>query len=132
MTGDRVHRKRRPRGAALLEVLVGLTIMAWAAASWAALASQVQHSISLLRTREREYELAGEQFDRMSIWTRDQFAAHLGEHRVHGRVVVVEQIGPLLFSATIADSTKGASLLTTTFFVSAEGPNATNNRVAEP
>ena len=112
-------RRERQRGAALLEVLVGLTMLAWAGASWIALMRQAHHSIAVLRSRERQFELASEELDRMTIWTRSDFLARVGGERLGAQGIRIEQVSPVLFAVTIADSATGASMLTTMFYLDA-------------
>lgn len=81
MTTCKRHCARR--GAALLEVLVALTILVVTGAAILGLANEAAGTLRRARAREAEIRRASALFDAVTLWPREDLDRHLGE-RVQG------------------------------------------------
>src|SRR5918992_1943043 len=74
----RARRVRRRRGAALLEVLIGLTVLAIAGVALLALLAQVTDGAHRQHLRDVETGAASARLEAVALWTREQLDARMG------------------------------------------------------
>jgi prepilin-type N-terminal cleavage/methylation domain-containing protein len=104
------------RGLTLLEVLVALAILGFGAAGWAALLSQGAHAVQIVRSRETEIQRAAQELSRVSLWSREQVAGHVGRNASNGLILVIGEAAPSLYDVAVADTVRGRVLLHTSFY----------------
>ena len=109
-------RRTAPMGAALLEVLIALTILATAGATVVALSAQSAQVVRQAREGERELREAGAFLDAVALWPRDDLDRHLGTREQHPWRMRVDRAAPTLYVVTLTDSTGSRELLRTSVF----------------
>jgi Tfp pilus assembly protein PilV len=112
---DRVTSLVERRGAALLEVLVGLAILLVAGSGLVTLVAQHAHDIRELRRREADTREAAMLLERVARSPRIELAG--GRSTASGELRV--EIGPLapsLHSVAVIDTRTGAMLLRTSIY----------------
>lgn len=103
-------------GAALLEALVALTILATAAASIVAFANDSARTVRHARDAELEMRRASALLDAVALWPREDLDRHLGE-RPEGRwELYIARVTPTLYSAALVDSSGRRELLRTAIY----------------
>ena len=106
--------KRTSRGgSALLEVVVGLTILAVAGTAFVALLAQSAGSMDEFRRREAETVQAQAALERITLWSRTELAAHVGTSALPGLTVHISEIAPSLYAIAMMDSVDRVALLRT-------------------
>lgn len=104
-------------GLTLIEVLASLAILGISAAAWAGMLGQGLHAVRAARAREAQFSDAAAQLDRASVWTRADFAAHVGRSTLRGFMWSIVEIKPSLYEVVIADTVHGSPILRTSFYV---------------
>lgn len=111
---------RPPRGAALLEVVVALALLAVAGVALLELA--VQSNDAVLRSRDAgaELRLANGFLESVSLWPRSDLDRHLGVRDERAFLMQVERPSPTLYRVVLYDRQRGIAapreLLATTLF----------------
>ncbi len=103
-------------GAALLEVIVALTILATSGATVVTLMAQSSHAVRRARETETELRRASALFDAVALWTRDDLDRHLGSRRQGPWMMHVDRTAQTLYSVALTDSLGARDLLNTTLF----------------
>jgi type II secretory pathway pseudopilin PulG len=103
----------RRQGAALLEVLVALTILATAGAVVAAFASEAMSTIRRAREREAEMRRASALFDAVALWPREDLDRHLGDRQQGPWRLQVGRPVPTLYTVILRDSSGAREILRT-------------------
>ena len=110
----RANRKRR--GAALLEVIVALTILATSGATVVALMAQSADAVRRARETETEIRRASAFFDAVALWTREDLDRHLGSREQGPWRMRVDRPEQTIYAVTLTDSLGARSLLSTVLF----------------
>jgi type II secretory pathway pseudopilin PulG len=103
---------RADAGAALLEVIVAMTILATAGTAALATANQVAHTIELARAAEAEMRAASAFLEAVSLWTREDLDRRLGEREQGRWRLRIDRPVPVLYVVVLRD-TLGHELLRT-------------------
>jgi Tfp pilus assembly protein PilV len=103
-------------GAALLEVVVGLTILAVAGTAFVALLAQSAESVRAFRHREAETVQAAAALERITLWSHTELAAHAGTIALPGLTVRISEIAPSLYAIAMTDSVDRVALLRTVLY----------------
>jgi hypothetical protein len=112
----RESRRMRRTGAALLEVLVALTILVTAGATVAGFASEAANANARSAARERSMRDASAFLEAVALWPRADLDRHLGD-RVQGPWRMrVDRPTPTLYVIVLADSTNSRELLRTALY----------------
>lgn len=106
----------QPRGAALLEVIVALAILATAGVSAVHLVSESAHAVGATRASEEEIRRASAFLDAVSLWSRTDLDRRLGSRPQGGWRLYIERSGTLLYRVTLTDTATDRVLLATTLF----------------
>ncbi len=104
---------RKRRGAALIDVLVSLVLLAVGGTGLVTLLGQTAHTLRHLRDQERVIHAAAGELDRLVLWDRAAFVAHSGRTSLRGWTLVVQQTSRELFDVSIAETDTTAVLLRT-------------------
>ena len=104
------------RGAALLEVLVALTILATAAASVVAFANDAARSVRHARETESEIRRASALLDAIALWPREDLDRHLGERDEGPWRLHITRVTTTLYSVILTDSMSARELLRTAVY----------------
>ncbi|MGH7718682.1 MAG: PulJ/GspJ family protein [Gemmatimonadaceae bacterium] len=107
---------RSERGAALLEVIVALTILAVAGVSAVAMASGAARTVHRAREADAEMRRASAFFDVVALWTRADLDRHLGERPQGAWTMRVDRIDPELYAVSLSDTATKRLLLATELF----------------
>jgi prepilin-type N-terminal cleavage/methylation domain-containing protein len=106
----------KPRGMALLEVIVALTIMSLAALSTIAWLNQAVDAIVRTNLSAAEADAASDYLDRIALWPREDLDRHLGPRRAGSWTVTVDHHTRVLYLVTISDSTNARAILRTVLY----------------
>jgi Tfp pilus assembly protein PilV len=109
-------RRRRCRGAALLEVTLSLVLLATAGTGLIALMGQSAHSLRQIRRAELQSRRASDELGRFVTYDRARLLASRGEARSREWALSVVQTTPDLFDVVIADTLTRVTILGTTFY----------------
>jgi Tfp pilus assembly protein PilV len=114
----RLNSARSRAGVALIEVVLGLTILAIVGVGWVALLGQQFMSVRQIRSRERDVEAAASLVEAISAtWSKADLDARVGRGRVGAFTLVVGQLPASLYELAVADTLTGSPLIATTLFV---------------
>lgn len=124
--------RRRPdrTGAALLEVMVALTILTVAGIWAVAMANQAAEAIRRVRDADAETRRASGFLEAIALWPREDLDRHLGDQREGGWVLTVRRPAPSLYTIVLGsapDSANGrpfSRLLLSTALFRPEAPDA--------
>ena len=112
----RKSRSGRRRGAALLEVIAALTILAAAGAAAIANATDAARTVRRARESEDVIRRASALFDAVALWPREDLDRHLGA-RVQGDWRMhIDRPTPMLYVIILADRRAGRELLRTVLY----------------
>ncbi|MDB4878324.1 MAG: hypothetical protein JWM41_4770 [Gemmatimonadetes bacterium] len=103
-------------GAAIIEALVAMVMLAVAGTALIALLGQTRHSMRTLRDSEKLTREASAQLDRLVLFDRAELAAREGRYTLAGWSMSVTQVAPALFDVFVARTDTGAALLGTTLY----------------
>lgn len=103
-------------GFALLEAIIGMTILVAAAASVIALGHQSISAVRTARAAEREMWAAERFIETVALWPREDLDRHLGASRQGPWRLAVERRDSLLFEVALLDSTGRRVLLRTALY----------------
>lgn len=103
-------------GAALIETVIALVILAGAGVGLVMLLGQTVHTVHQFRMREAEFRNAGQAMDGMVAWSRTELDARMGAKRFRLWELRVGDAGPGLYDVALADTLTGAELLRTTLY----------------
>jgi prepilin-type N-terminal cleavage/methylation domain-containing protein len=109
------------RGFALIEVLVGIALLATTSAGLVALLIQCGDSLRRARRAEREVTSAAEALTRVSLWTQDRLESNAGLVRIGGVTLRITVASMGLFEV-VAFRDDGVPVLNTTFYRAANAP----------
>ena len=107
---------RSERGAALLEVMVALTMLAVAGTAAAGMVSESMRATRQAREADREMREASALFDAVALWTRADLDRHLGERRQGPWLMRVDRSAATLYVVTLTDSSSRRELLRTSLY----------------
>jgi type II secretory pathway pseudopilin PulG len=111
------HAERRRRsGVALLEVIVGLTVLSIAGVGLLVMLAQAGDSVHALDERDAEARAASAHLDRVALWTRDQLDSRIGSTRLADWTLHVALLTPRMYRVALADTLTGALLLETSLY----------------
>jgi type II secretory pathway pseudopilin PulG len=103
-------------GAALLEAIVALTILAIAGTAAVVMASESARTVRHAREADAEVRAASDFLDAVSLWPREDLDRHLGS-RVEGPWRMrVDRPAQTLYVVSLADTAGGPELLRTALF----------------
>ncbi len=112
----RVTRGRRRSGAALLEVLVALTILVTAGAAAVAFASDATQRLVQAREREAVVRRVSALFNAVALWPREDLDRHLGVRPQGPWRMRIDRPAPTLYVVTLTDTLGGRELLRTALY----------------
>jgi type II secretory pathway pseudopilin PulG len=112
----RVRKHRRRLGAALLEVLIALVILASAGASVAALAIESSRVVQRAHATEDELRRADAFFTVVTLWPREDLDRHLGDREQGPWRLRVERTLPTIYTVSLTDSLGTRVLLRTALY----------------
>jgi hypothetical protein len=107
---------RNPRGVALLEAIVALTILAFAGIVAVSLTASAASAVHRVRGAEKDMRAANAFLAAVSLWTRSDFDRHLGDRAQGSWLMRVDRPQPTLYVATLSDSASRRELLRTAFY----------------
>ena len=111
------QRSRSSRsGAALLEVIVALTILTTAAASVVAFANNAARTVRHARETEAELRRASALLDAVALWPREDLDRHLGERAEGPWRLHIMRTTTTLYLVVITDSASAHELLRTAVY----------------
>ena len=103
-------------GAAIVEVLVALVVLAVGGAGLVAMLGQTQASVNLTQRRERELAPAAQLLDEALTLSHHELEARLGSTRRRGFVLTIAAAAPSLYALEVADTATGVALLRTAVY----------------
>lgn len=112
--GHRASRARR--GAALIETLIALVVLAFAGAGMISLLAQTLARVHDLHARERDTAAAARALEATASLSRAELRARTGVTREPAIWLEIEQTTPSLFDVVARDTLGRAELLHTTIF----------------
>ena len=107
---------RQRTGAALIEALVALVLLA---TTGVAMASHVLQTIELARLavrRDNEVRAASAALDRVRLWTGSEIAMRMGRTRLSCCELAIQPLSSALYHVAVVDTLTGATLLETTIY----------------
>lgn len=109
------------RGAALIEAIVALAVLATigGAAAWSA--SESLRAVHRAWLRESRTHRAAQLLTAVSLWPRDDLDRHLGTTPQGPWRLSIYRTEPMLYEVTLADSGGGPAVLQTTLFRPEQG-----------
>lgn len=111
------QRSRSSRsGAALLEVIVALTILTTAAASVVAFANNAARTVRHARETEAELRRASALLDAVALWPREDLDRHLGDRAEGPWRLHITRTTMTLYLVVITDSASAHELLRTAVY----------------
>lgn len=114
--GANVRQSESRQGVVLLEVIVALTILAFAGITAVSLTTSAASAVHRVRGAEQDIRGANAFMSAVSLWTRADFDRHLGV-RAQGRWIMrVDRTELTLYVTTLADSGSNRELLRTAFY----------------
>ena len=109
-------RSGRRDGAALLEVMVALTILATAGLAAISLTREAIHAVEHAREVDRELAKAGAFLEAVALWPREDLDRRLGE-RVQGTWRLrIDRPHPTIYEAVLSDSARSREILRTALY----------------
>jgi type II secretory pathway pseudopilin PulG len=100
-------------GAALLEVLVALTILVTAATTIVAFAAETGRALARAREVEHELRRANALYDAVALWPRADLDQHLGDRAQGPWRMRVDRPAPTLYTVVLTDSARRREILRT-------------------
>lgn len=100
-------------GAALLEVIVALTILAISGVTAVALVSGAVRSVTAAREAEMELRRASAFLEAVTLWTRDDLDRRLGERPQGPWRLRIDRPSETLYTAVLIDRVSGHQVLST-------------------
>lgn len=110
------RRARRRSGAALLEALVALTILAVAGAAIVAFATDASRAVVLAREADAELRRANALLEAAALWPREDLDRHLGDRAQGPFRMEIQRPFPSLYTVLLTDSTRRRQLLRTAIY----------------
>jgi type II secretory pathway pseudopilin PulG len=108
---------RRPHaGAALLEVLVALTILATAGVAAVAATAESARAAARLRETERELREASAFLEAVALWPREDLDRRLGDRAQGAWRLRIDRSSPTVYDVVLADSTGARVILETALY----------------
>ena len=105
-------------GMALLEVLVGIFMLAVSGVAWVLLVRQDMEMVRQTKDRERRTREAAGVLERLSQWRGSEpLSAFERQMSASGLVVSAERSAPRLWTVVIRDSSTGRIVLRTAFYL---------------
>jgi len=112
---SRAERRRARVGAVLMEVLVALTVLAFAGVGAVSLASQSARAIADARRADVDARAAAAFLEKVSLWPREDLDRHLGVTAQGAWRLRTARPSSVLYRVTLTDSL-GRELLHTTLY----------------
>jgi hypothetical protein len=112
------------RGAALIDVLLAIILLAVSGTALVTLVGQTAHSIESLHESEHRTRAAADRIDALSVLDRAALESRVGQRSEKGLIVDIARIRADLFDVRVLQPTNGAVLLRTTLY----RPDTTNDR----
>lgn len=107
---------RRRRGAALLEAIVALTLLAFAAGSAIALSHQAAESVRRGRAAELAIRDASAFLEAVALWPREDLDRRLGDRAQGAWRLRIDRPTPTLYVVSLTDAEGGRVLLHTALY----------------
>jgi len=105
-----------PRGAALLDVLLALVLLAVSGTALISLLGQTTHSLQHTQTTEHLLHAASSELAALSLLSHDELTTHAGRTSRHGWTIHITPRGTSLFDIDIATSDSTTALIHTTLY----------------
>lgn len=106
----------RVQGAALLDVLLALVLLAVSGTALISLLGQTSHSLQRTQATDRLLHAASNELNAVSLLSHDELTTHAGRTSQHGWTIVITPRNASLFDISIAASDTTAPLLHTTLY----------------
>src|SRR5262245_26275562 len=110
------RRLRARRGVALLEVVVGLSLLAVAGAPLLALLAQTIDAVDRHYRHDAEVRAASGRLDAIALWNRAQLDARTGSTPLDAWTLRVTPLNSTLYRVELADTATGAAVLATSLY----------------
>ena len=112
------HCRRSPqrRGMVLLEVIVGLTILAVSATTMVELAGESLQAVARANDADTEMRRADAFLQAVALWPRADLDRHLGDRLEGPWGMRVDRPSPTLYTITLRDTLTGRAMLHTSLF----------------
>jgi len=123
LRADTTGRDARRRGVALLEVIVGLTILAIGATTMVALASASLQAVTRANDADTQMRSADAFLQAVALWPRADLDRHLGDRAEGAWRLRIDRPAPTLYTVTLGDTVTGQVLLHTSLFRAEEESN---------
>jgi type II secretory pathway pseudopilin PulG len=104
------------RGAALLEALVALAILATVGSAAAWTASESMRAVWRAHEREHDTRAAARLLTAASLWSREDLDRHLGSRRQGPWRMRIDRPRPTRYDVTLTDTATGMVVLRTSFW----------------
>lgn len=114
---------RGESGAALLEVIVAVTILATAGVAAVVLGADAVRATERARRTDEQVRAASAFMDAAILWPREDLARRLGDRTQGPWHMRIDRPWPTLYTISLADTTNGQELIRTAVF-RPEAPNA--------
>jgi type II secretory pathway pseudopilin PulG len=111
-----VDGSRVRRGAALIETLLALVVLALAGAGMISLLSQTIARTHDLHDRERDTAVGERLMETVASWSKDDLTNNLGVLREPTLWLEIDRPSPVLFDVVLRDTLYHAELLRTTLY----------------
>lgn len=111
----KARRFRGRRGIALLEVLIGLVILATAGSALMALGRDALNTLQHVVEKDREFERASAFLDAVTLWNRTELDQRLGRRRQGPWLLTVQREAPSLYVVTLHASVTRVLLRTSLY-----------------
>ena len=113
---DSHRRSSRRRGMVLLEVIVGLTILAVSATTMVELAGESLRAVARANDADAEMRRADALLQAVALWPRADLDRHLGDRLEGAWNMRVDRPSPTLYTVTLRDTLTGRAMLRTSLF----------------
>ena len=110
------RRAHGTRGAALLEALVAITIVAIAGLAALSMSMESLRAVERARQAEASLRLASRFLEAVALWPREDLDRRLGDRPQGPWILRIERPAPELYTVALRDSLDGSVLLSTSLF----------------
>ena len=116
--GDRseCHEPIRRIGAALLEVMVALTILATAGLAAISLTREAIKAVEHARSADRELAKASAFLEAVALWPREDLDRRLGERAQGSWWLRIDRPHPMIYELVLSDATRSREILRTALY----------------
>jgi Tfp pilus assembly protein PilV len=107
---------RQRIGAALIEALVALVLLATTGVAMVSHVLQTIEAARLAVQRDNETRAASATLDRVRLWSGSEIAVRMGRTRLPCCEMIIQPLSRALYHVTLVDTLTGAAILETTIY----------------